>query len=182
MKGNQRRTYILVSLVLLLSIVYGIRAYTIEQWRNDYPQNICGYDFIFIYGVKAGRNNPVNKLDTFNDVFTKDMVLDPPITFDLQLPDSDIQGIVDKMVEIDFLGYPSQYAPKESGCHVTPYTTYDLKVYYNGLLLKHVRMDSDRCINDASARRLRSLFSLIMEAIQETEAFKASKKPTSGYC
>jgi len=181
LKGNQRRTYILVSLVLLLSIVYGVRAYTIRQRRNDYPQNICGYDFIFIYGVKAFRNNPVNKLDTFNDVFTKDMVLDPPITFDLQLLDSDIRGIVDKMVEIDFLGYPTKYTPKDTGCHVTPYTTYDLKVYHNGSLLKHVRMDSDRCINDAKARRLRSLFSLIIEAIQETDAFKASKKPTSAY-
>lgn len=182
MKWNQRRTYILVSLVFLLSIVYGLRSYKIRQRRNDYPQNISGYDFIFIYGVNAFRNTPVNKLDTFNDVFTKDMVIDPPITFDLQLLDSDIQRIIDKMVEIDFLGYPPQYTPKDTGCHVTPYTAYDLKVYHNGSLLKSVRMDSDRCINDARTRRLCSLFSLIIEAIEKTDAFKASKKPTSAYC
>jgi hypothetical protein len=77
------------------------------------------YDIVFIYGVRGNREDPVNKLDTIKNVFTKDMVVDPPITFSLELSNHDIARIIHKMNQIEFWKYSTIYTPRKyrGQCH-----------------------------------------------------------------
>ncbi|MCW4013721.1 MAG: hypothetical protein NWF07_12110 [Candidatus Bathyarchaeota archaeon] len=160
-------------LLLLLLVTCSLGVLIIREDEN--------IDIVFTYGVKANRANPVNKLDTINDLFTKDMIRDPSITFEMKLSPSEIKQITEKMEEIDFFTYPGLYYPESSDGSVTPYMTYDLKVYEDGKLIKQVRMDTDAVSDDVKTSELLSLFHLIMNIIESTDEWQNSPEPTSGY-
>jgi hypothetical protein len=161
-------------LILMLLIICSFGISIIGQARDK-------TDIVFTYGVKANKVNPENKLDTINDLFTKDMVRDQSITFEMKLSPNEMKQITDKMMEIDFYSYPSLYYPESSIGSVTPYTTYDLKVYEDGKLIKQVRMDTDAVSDDEATSNLLSLFHLIMDIIESTDEWQNSPEPTSGY-
>jgi hypothetical protein len=142
------------------------------------------YDLVFVYGVKGNRPDPVNKLDTTRGTFTKDMVSDPPLTFKLTLADEEMARIMERVEEMGFLSYPSLYAPPMGPVvgSVTPYSTYHLKLYRDGAMVKQVRMDTDRVSDDPITENLVSLFTLIIDIIESTDAWKESPKPRGGYC
>jgi hypothetical protein len=179
----QKSAYYFVASLLLLIIAGKIPTImvrtSIVELENVDPSK---YDIVFIYGVRGNRKDPVNKLDTIKGIFTKDMVADPPITFDLELSNQDIAGIILKMNQIEFWKYPTDYIPKNTGARVTPYVTYDVKVYEKGRFLKRVRMDTDIWSQDLYTCNLRSLFALIISTIEETEEYQNSPRPKSGYC
>jgi hypothetical protein len=183
MTWSSEKVYRLSVLFLLLIIAGNLPAIivrtSIVELENLDPSR---YDIVFIYGVRGNREDPVNKLDTIKEVFTKDMVADPPITFDLELSDQDIAKIILKMNQIEFWKYPTIYTPRDTGASVTPFVTYDLKVYENGRLLKRVRMDTDIWSQDQYTSNLRSLFALIMSTVENSEEYQNSPRPTSGYC
>jgi len=175
---NKTQRFIIYISVLILVSAVGI---ILIQQSTRPTIHSEGIDLIFIYGVRGNRHNPVNRLDTFNNTFTKDMVRDPSITFELEISDEDLTHMVEKMDEIGFYNYPSQYTPKVAHGGVTPYITYELQVYRYGVLVISVRMDTDILSEDDETRNLRSLFGLIIKVIENSEAFKNSPKPTSGY-
>jgi hypothetical protein len=55
-------------------------------------------------------------------------------------------------------------------------------VYEDGRLLKRVRMDTDTWSQDQYTSNLRSLFALIISTVENSEEYKKSPRPTSGYC
>jgi hypothetical protein len=173
--------------LFLLAVIYlwGVEAMNLASINNDLTASEASrYDLVFIYGVKGNRPDPVNKLDTMKGTFTKDMVMDPPITFGLTLTGEQMARIMERVEEIGFLSYSSLYAPPMGPVvgSVTPYSTYHLKLYRDGVMVKQVRMDTDRVSDDPRTENLVSLFTLIMDIIESTEAWKESPKPRGGYC
>ena len=172
-------------LLLAVSYLWGVEAMHLASMDGDQAASeATNYDLVFTYGVKGNRPDPVNRLDTMRGTFTKDMVSDPPITFELTLTDEQMARIMERMVEIEFLSYPSLYTPSTGPVvgSVTPYLTYHLKLYRDGVMVKQVRMDTDIVSTDQKTENLVSLFNLIMDIIESTEAWKESPKPRSGYC
>lgn len=168
--------------LLMLTILFGI-VYTPKIIEPAYPMRTYDeIDIVFIFGVKAGNPNPVGRLDTRNKSFVKDMVLDPPYRCSMELNQTEMQQIVEKMNEVNFLNYPDLYTPRDSGSYMSHHMTYELRVYENGVHKKTVRMDTDIWSEDNNTANLRSLFGCIMSIIYNTEEYKASPKPTSGYC
>lgn len=171
--------------LLAASYLWGVEAMNLASMNSGLTASEASrYDLVFVYGVKGNHPDPVNRLDTMRGTFTKDMVMDPPITFKLTLTDEEMARIMEKMTEIGFLNYPATYAPPMGPVvgSVTPYSTYHLKLYRDGVLVKQVRMDTDRVSDDPRTENLVSLFTLITNIIKSTEAWKESPKPRGGYC
>jgi len=171
--------------LLAASYLWGVEAMNLASMNSGLTASEASrYDLVFVYGVKGNRPDPVNRLDTMRGTFTKDMVMDPPITFKLTLTDEQMARIMERMTEIGFLNYPMTYAPPMGPVvgSVTPYATYHLKLYSDGVLVKQVRMDTDRVSDDSRTENLVSLFTLITNIIESTDAWKESPKPRGGYC
>ena len=69
------------------------------------PPSQSNFNLIFQYGVGAR-----NELNTFEGTYTKDMIMDPPITVNLTLSKEELDIIYQKMIEINFFGYPDEFS------------------------------------------------------------------------
>ena len=139
----------------------------------------AGFNLEFRYGVTAG-----NILDTFEGTYTKDMVIDPPVTVDLSLSAAEKEMIYEKMVEIDFFDYPDEFSVnvplgKMIG-RVTPYSSYYFRVEHDSQV-KELRWDDEITNLDEKAERLRELITLIRNIIESKEEYQELPEPTSGY-
>ena len=119
-------------------------------------------------------------LDTARGTFTKDMVVDPPITVDLELSGEALARIEDKMDEIDFWSYPDILERESPQYSVTPYATYYFKVQ-RGTEVKELRWDDDCGDRGDRAVKLEELITLIREIIESTDEYKALPEPRGGY-
>jgi hypothetical protein len=137
------------------------------------------FNMIFKYGVGAK-----NELNTFEGTFTRDMIMDPSITIDLVLSGEELDIIMQKMVEIDFVGYPDNFSvevpPGEATGEMIPYPSYYFKVEY-GSQVKELRWD-DKIINESEkAGRLRDLIDLIIGIIESKREYQELPAPKGGY-
>jgi hypothetical protein len=150
-----------------------------EQTPNEQTSEEPDFNLIFKYGVMAR-----NKLDTFQGTYTKDMVMDPPITVELSLSEGEREIIYQKMVEIEFFSYPDEFSvsvpPGELVGIVTPYASYYFKVEYNSQI-KELRWEDEITNPDEKAERLRELIKLIREIVESKGEYKELPEPTSAY-
>jgi hypothetical protein len=136
------------------------------------------FNFIFKYGVGAR-----NVLDTFNDTFTKDMVLAPSISIDLALNAAEMESIYQKMVEINFFNYPEEFKVTPEGDligTVTPYSSYYFKVEYKSGI-KELKWEDEITNPNEQADKLRELINLIKNIIESREEYKELPEPSGGY-
>jgi hypothetical protein len=143
------------------------------------PQRNTSFNFSLKYGINAR-----NEIDTYNNQYTKDMVVDPSVTIGFILTQEDMDLIYTKMVEIDFFNYPEHFSvekPKNGIVGiVTPYSSYYFNVKY-GTDNKELWWDDEITNPDAKATSLRELITLIKNIIQVKEEYKALPEPSSGY-
>ena len=143
------------------------------------PSSEASFNLIFKYGVMAR-----NELDTFQGTYTKDMVMDPSITVNLALSEEELARIYQKMLEIDFFGYPDEFSVSvpsgEAVGMVTPYSSYYFKVEYDSKI-KELRWEDEIINKDEKADKLRELIKLIRDIIEAKEEYKKLPSPTSGY-
>ncbi|MFZ5632838.1 MAG: hypothetical protein ACOY40_08315 [Bacillota bacterium] len=135
--------------------------------------------FIFRYGVGAG-----NELNTFKGKYTKDMIVDPPVTVNLSLSGEELESIYKKMMEIDFFSYPDRFKaspPPGEGLHlVTPHSSYYFLVSHNSRI-KELWWD-DQIVNaNEKAGRLRELIEYIRGIVESKEEYKKLPPPRGGY-
>lgn len=140
------------------------------------PEN---FNVIFKYGVDAK-----NVLNTYDNTFTKDMVIDPNITTTLVLSSQELDAIYQKMIEIDFFAYPNSFAvPTDpNGCTgaVTPASTYRFDVVAGDT--RKTLVWGDYITNpDDQASKLRELIRLIKTLIQARDEYKQLPQPRGGY-
>jgi hypothetical protein len=132
------------------------------------------FNFIFHYGVDGK-----NQLDTFEDVFVQDMVVEPSITTELKLSDKEMDAIYNEMMRINIQSYPSYFKPKRNVI-VTPFSTYKIKVVIAGSV-KNIEWKDKNLSEEKQAVQLRNLFVKIQEVIVNREEFKKLPKPSSWY-
>jgi hypothetical protein len=133
----------------------------------------------FEYGLGG-----MNVLDTFNNIFERDMVGDPSAIISFHLTDDDLNRIYKKMIEIDFFNYPEIFfidvsSEPEIGT-VTPNYTYYFKVEINSQV-KELSWDDYITNENKKADELRSLIDLIRDIIYSKDAYKALPEPEGAY-
>ena len=147
------------------------------------PQQTTGttdadFNLIFKYGVGAR-----NELNTFEETFTKDMVIDPPITVAFSLTKKESDEIYQKMTEINFFDYPdtfSVFMDSEEIGFFSPYPTYYFKVEYN-LNIKELLWRDNMMTEDEKAMRLREFINFIRNIIESKEEYKELPPAQGGY-
>lgn len=138
-----------------------------------------GFNLEFRYGVTAG-----NILNTFEGTYTKDMVLDPAVTTNLRLTETEMDSIYQKMVEIDFFRYPDVFKVDVHESEVigiiTPYSTYYFEVEYPSGT-KELKWEDEITNTDEKADKLRELIELIINIIESKAEYQVLPAPSGGY-
>ena len=99
---NKPHLFTVLMLVFVLTVsgsvfIVSYNHYTAPSIHNN-------FNFVFRWGIEdvmidVGK---YNELNTFNNTFTKDMVLDPMITINFSLTRTEMDNIYLKLVEISF--------------------------------------------------------------------------------
>lgn len=136
------------------------------------------FDFSYEFGVGSK-----NELNTFNNTFTKDMVVDSSITIALKLSAEEKQRVYNKLKEINFMDIPDNDI---YGCpHGIPFSICQMIVNMDGITKKVTWESSGVSIPGAPVSicsHLTELDSmLIVGIIHNREEFKRSKVPRAGY-
>jgi hypothetical protein len=135
-------------------------------------------NLILKYGITAR-----NVLNTFSCTYTKDLVLDPPITTCLKLTIADIDSIYNKMNQINFFNYPDVFYVQVTGDTigmVSPYSTYYF--YVESAETKKELLWSDSVVNpDQDADKLRELIQLIRGIVESKNEYKKLPPVRWGY-
>jgi len=143
------------------------------------PPSPSSFNLIFKYGVGAK-----NELNTLQGTYTKDMIFDPSITVNLSLSQEELDRIYNKMVEINFFGYPDEFSvsvsPEESVGMLTPYCSYYFKVEYDSKV-KELSWEDNIINQDKKAEKLRELINLITDIVESKEEYKQLPPPRGGY-
>jgi hypothetical protein len=166
-------------LSLLIVSTLGLCACASSLSTSHLPHPEGNFAFTFEFG---SCNRDI--LDTFNGTFTKDMIVDPAVTIPFQLSDSQTTAIYQEMVEIGFFDYPEVFSipTPDNGIvgMVTPAMRYCMTVR-NGDLIKTLSwVDEITEPTTPEAERLRSLFGLIIDMIQESPDYKQLPEPKAG--
>ncbi len=145
------------------------------QVRYVPPRKNTDFNVQFRYGVTAR-----NELNTFNNTYTKDMILDPPITVWLSLSDEEISKIKQQVFEIDFFSLPETVPIRADGRRVTPQTDFYLKVQ-NGSAVKEISWSTNSEPN-MMEKNLSQLASLIETIVEGRPEFRDLPPANGGYC
>lgn len=130
------------------------------------------------YGIAAR-----NELNTFQNTYTKDLILDGTITARFVLSDAELQEIKRKMIEIDFFSYPETFSVLRTDTIVVsiePHATYDFELKYNASI-KRLHWDDGIITNDQRATRLRDLIRLIQNIIEAKPEYRQLPPARGGY-
>ncbi len=145
------------------------------QFRYIPPRENNDFNVQFKYGVTAR-----NELNTFNNTYTKDMILDPPITIWLYLSDEEMNQIKQKMTEIDFFNLPEALPPRSYGAFVEPQDNFYIKAQ-NGSTTKEVSWNSNSEVNGIE-QNLTQLANLMTRIIEQRPEYRELPPPNGGYC
>jgi hypothetical protein len=164
----------LLGIVVVLVMSTFIVANVGLQYRYVAPRK-SGFNLLFKYGVGAK-----NELNTFDNTYTKDMVMSPPITIGLYLSDEEMGQIEQEMVAIGFFNYPETFPLSTTG-FVTPSSDYYIKVQ-NGSTVKEVSWNSNSQFNGDVEDGLSQLVHRITDIVSQRPEYKALPPPNGGYC
>ena len=158
--GLLTKSFLFIFLALQASLLLGCNS---TAWPAQPEPNL---GFVLEFGPCS-----IDKLDTFKGEFTQDRVVEPSITIPLVLSDEQMTMIYGKMVEIDLARYPDVFeVPKpllgEMVMLSSPYN-YDLMVQNGGSKTSIRWTDNFVQSTTAKADRLRELFRLIIQMVQE---------------
>ena len=131
----------------------------------------------FSYGINAR-----NILNTFQNTYTKDLIIAGDTTVPFTLSTNDLNQIISKMNEINFFAYPDTFIVPtgDTITVVTPASTYIFDVSYK-LTDKHLYW-SDYIVNEnAQATKLRGLITLIETIIQSNPEYSKLPPAQGGY-
>lgn len=117
---NSLKKAMFLCLFLVVFSLIGCKSTSTEnQLPNGKPLD---FNFVFNYSVNAK-----NQIDTIKGQYTKDMVIDPPVTTNLILSDKEMNTIYLEMKNIEILNYPESFNPKSNVIR-TPFQTYSIKI------------------------------------------------------
>lgn len=129
------------------------------------------FGFVFEFGACS-----MDKLDTFNGEFTQDRVVEPSITIPLQLSNVQLKMIYEQMVEINLAHYPEVFEVAKpligETVMISSPQNYVLMIE-NGASKTSIRW-TDNMVQPTTAKadRLRELFQLIIQMVQEDPGYQ----------
>lgn len=173
---NYEKTIFIVILTGIVLIGNGILE--ARNWPYWFPQR-QDLNLIFKYGVGAK-----NELNTFKNTYTKDMVVDLPITINLTLSDQEIETIYTKMKAVNFFNFPQELpTPRDPNALITIVTPCDdfyLKVISDSGNKEYFW---DNCGEKLyqNFSELDELSNLIQDIIQSRTEFQELPEPRGGY-
>ncbi len=132
------------------------------------------FNVLFKYGVQAR-----NELNTFNDSYTKDMILDPPITIKLGLTEQEFAQIQQQMANMSFFTYPESF-PADSSRHISPQVDYFIRVQ-NSSQVKEISWNSNSELETTISNDLSHLVSLIVGIVEQKPEYLALPMANGGY-
>ncbi len=169
----------LALLAILLSGMIGVVTYTQGRQKTQSPdaeQSISiSFNLIFKYGVGAR-----NELNTFDGTFTKDMIVDDPITIPLELTSAELEGVRQKIDELNLFKEQEAYQG-DTFTLVHPCSNYDLYVESGGVQ-KRLMWDCEKPVSNSSENAALDTFTAYIRSIVESkEAYKKLPEPQGGY-
>lgn len=165
---------LLATSVMVFSIILMTVAASSQNTISPSPKNDSNFNLLFRYGIGAK-----NELNTFEGTYTKDMVIDPPITIKLTLSDAELEQIRQKMGEIGFFDYPEGFPPR-TDFEVTPCTNYYIKVE-NCFSVKETSWNENSLLENNTQGNLLQLVNLIRSIVEQKPEYKALPPERGGY-
>jgi hypothetical protein len=166
--GNKTLIFSIAVMIVVAAGFFGF-----EQSKNSQKLPVSGpdnFNLIFKYGVGAK-----NELDTFEQTYTKDMVLDPPVTIKFALSSSELTEIYQKINDLNLFDKgPEQ--PK-GNVFVTPCSNYYLKAYIDST---NKEIYWNNCRGKVSVQ-LEEFSSFVISIIEAKAEYKKLPIPKSGY-
>jgi hypothetical protein len=142
------------------------------------PEN-RDFDLKFSYGIDAK-----NVINTFQNTYTKDLILDGTATVTFILSHYEIQQISAKMLEINFYNYPDTFVVATDSIVgvMTLYVTCDYEVKRKSIF-KRLHWDDFilGMIEDSAAIKLRELNELIRNIIESKPEYLQLPPVRGGY-
>jgi hypothetical protein len=145
--------------------------------QSTNPLETRDFNLKFSYGVNAR-----NILNTFQNTYTKDLIVDGVITIPFTLSNNDFKQILDKMNEIKIFEYPDTFVVPtwDTTTTIIPFSTYKFEVSYNSSI-KYLYW-SDNIINaNNNATKLRELIKLLTRIIQSKPEYLQLPPAKGGY-
>ena len=135
------------------------------------------FNLLVQYGIGAR-----NELNTFNNTFTKDLILDGTATIALVLSQADFDTIEACFQSIDVFSYPDTFVVQHSDTigYVTPFPTYILRLKVDSREKNLVWSDSILS-SDERAVKLRKAFELIRTIVGATPEYQRLPPSRGGY-
>lgn len=164
------------SLLILITVIFLVTAgFFIFKQINFPPKSLpiykpTNFNIIFRYGVGAK-----NELNTFDQTYTKDMVVDSPLIIKLKLTDNELVSIYQKINDLGFFNTSTK--PIEENMMVTPCSSYYLKA----------QIDSDQkelSWNDCRGKvseKFQQFINYIIPIIETKKEYKELPVPKGGY-
>ena len=157
-------------IIAVTVIALAAAGFLIFRQINLQPQNPpADFNFVFRYGVGAK-----NELNTVNQTFTKDMVMDPPLTIELKLTDSELAAVYKKMNDLKVFGINKG---SEENVMVEPCSSYYFKAQFGSFRKELSWDDCQGKVND----KLQQLTNFIIKIIESKEEYKKLPAPKGGY-
>ena len=135
------------------------------------------FNFKLDYGIFAK-----NVLNTYDNTYTKDLVIDGTVTVPFTLSDSELQCIDAKMIGIGFFSFPDTFVVPGADTlgYVTPHSTYIFDVKDNSTV-KHLYWSDCIVSEDTNGVKLRGLISLIVNIIHSNPKYSQLPPANGGY-
>jgi hypothetical protein len=163
-----------IILISIIVIALGAAGFVVFNQTNTPPQNPpagepTNFNLIFKYGVGAK-----NELNTFNQTYTKDMVMDPSVTVKMKLSDAELNSIYQKLNDLKLFNESTE--PK-GNMMVTPCSSYYLKVQINS---EQKELSWDNCRGKISDK-FQQFSNYIIQIIESKEEYKNLPTSRGGY-
>ncbi len=164
-----------VATLLILILAISLAVYLSTQKPSNDSSNLADdFNLVLKYGIGAK-----NELNTFDETFTKDLVLDPPIATKLILTSQEKILILQKIDEMDLFSFPENF-PVNPHAWVTPQSDYYITVE-NGNQIKEISWNTNSLIEADIKNSLDQLVSYITVLIEQKPEYKALPSPNGGY-
>jgi hypothetical protein len=164
-------------LIIVVGIILAVMGFFMYKQINVPSQNPpagepTSFNLIFRYGVGAK-----NELNTFDQTYTKDMLMNPSVTIKFKLADNELAGIYQKINDSKLFDKNEKPAEEDIGMMRTPCSSYYLKVQ-NDSVQKELSWDDCRGkISD----KFQQFTNYIIPIIESKEEYKKLPAPTGGY-
>ena len=135
------------------------------------------FNLLLRYGVGAR-----NELNTFNDTFTKDLLLDGTATTRLVLAQSDFDTIESRLQSIGIFSYPDTFVALhgDTVAGIEPHATYDLVVTLDSKA-KRLFWEDAIISADPRATQLRQAFEFVRAIIDLKPEYRRLPPARGGY-